>query len=458
MRLTMRERKRVTAITAPRYQRAQKKHKGTILNEFITLTGYTRCYASYVLRAHGKKVRVTGDTVVEGDVRRRAKRTRKKTYDRNVGKALTKIWGIMDCICGKRLAPTLKEVIRVLERYKEIKLDRDTRKKLNRISAATIDRLLAEQRKKQTLKGRSHTKPGTLLKNQIPIRTFSEWDDRRPGFVEIDLVGHDGGDARGEFTQTLDVTDVCTGWTETEAVKNKAQAWVFQALQDIRNRLPFDVLGIDSDNGSEFINHHLLRFCSDEKITFTRARSYRKNDNCFVEQKNYSVVRRAVGYYRYDTGEELRILNEVYGHLRLYTNFFQPVMKLMEKTRVGSRVKKKYDKPRTPYQRVLESPHVPEDRKEQLRNQYATLNPAALKRTLTKLQQKLLKAVSMKETLRKRHGDGNRGSVSCLGGYSGMGLSEKNNRRAFGETDFYEFSPNLLIVVKKDRKRCKKVK
>jgi hypothetical protein len=308
------------------------------------------------------------------------------------------------------------------------------------------------------LKGRSHTKPGTLLKNQIPIRTFSEWEDRRPGFVEIDLVGHDGGDARGEFAQTLDVTDVCTGWTETEAVKNKAQAWVFQALQDIRNRLPFDVLGVDSDNGSEFINHHLLRFCSEEKITFTRTRSYRKNDNCFVEQKNYSVVRRAVGYYRYDTEEELRILNELYGYLRLYTNFFQPVMKLMEKTRIGSRVKKKYDKPRTPYQRVIESPHVPEDRKEQLRKQYATLNPAALKRTITKLQQKLLKMESLKETLRKQHGAGNQGNVECLGGYSGMGSSEKNNRRAFGETECSGFSPNLLIVVNKDRKRCKRVK
>jgi len=154
MRLMMQERKKVTAIIAPRYQRAQKKQKGIILDEFITLTGYSRCYASYVLRAHGKKIRVTEDTVVEGDVRKRAQRTKQKTYDGNVEKVLTKIWGIMDCICGKRLASMLKEVIRILERYKEIKLDRVTRKKLYKISAATIDRLSAEQRKKQTLKGR----------------------------------------------------------------------------------------------------------------------------------------------------------------------------------------------------------------------------------------------------------------------------------------------------------------
>jgi hypothetical protein len=458
MRLTMRERKRVTAMIAPRYQRAQKRHKGIMLNEFIALTGYSRCYASYVLRAHGKRVKVSEETIIEGDVRKRAKRKRKKTYDSNVKKALIKIWAIMDCICGKRLASALKEVTQILQRYKEIKLDRVTRKKLYKISAATIDRLLADERKKQRLKGRSHTKPGTVLKNQIPIRTFSEWDDRRPGFVEIDLVGHDGGDARGEFVQTLDVTDVYTGWTETEAVKNKAQIWVFQALKDIRNRLPFDVRGIDSDNGSEFINHHLLRFCSDEKITFTRTRSYRKNDNCFVEQKNYSVVRRSVGYYRYDTGEELRILNEVYGHLRLYTNFFQPVMKLMQKTRVGSKVTKKYDKPRTPYKRVLESPDVQEERKEHLRKQYATLNPADLKRKITKLQQKLLKIVSLKEKLRKQHGDSNQGKVSYLGGYPDMGSYEKNDCRAFGKTDSSGFFPNFLIVVKKDRKRCKRVK
>jgi len=184
----------------------------------------------------------------------------------------------------------------------------------------------------------------------------------------------------------------------------------------------------------------------------TRSRPYRKNDNCFVEQKNYSVVRRAVGYSRYDTEEERNILNELYGHLRLYTNFFQPVMKLIEKMRIGSKVIKKYDKPWTPYQRVLESPLVPDDKKQQLRRQYATLNPADLKRKITKLQQKLLKIVSLKETLRKQHVDSNQGNESLLGGYLSMSLSEKNDCRAFGKTELSGFSPNLLIIVKKDRK------
>jgi hypothetical protein len=403
MRLTMKERKKATAIVAPRYQKARKKDKGIMLNEFIELTGYGRRYASYVLRSHGKKVRISENKVLMGDVRKRAGAKRARIYDSAVLEALKRVWYIMDCICGKRLAPVLKEVVPRLERYREISIEVETRKKLLRISPATIDRLLAKERRKQTIKGRSNTKPGTLLRNQIPIRTFSEWDEQKPGFVEIDLVGHDGGDAQGEFIQTLDVTDVCTTWTETKAVKNKAQKWVFEALKDIKERMPFALLGIDSDSGSEFINHHLFRYCREEGITFTRSRSYRKNDNCFVEQKNYSVVRRAVGYLRYDTEEELCTLNELYRHLRLYTNFFQPTMKLIHKTRIGSRVIKKYDTPKTPYRRVLASPDVSEKDKEALRKQYLKLNPAALKRRITRLQQKLLRLVSLKKEVRKKN-------------------------------------------------------
>jgi len=169
-------------------------------------------------------------------------------------------------------------------------------------------------------------------------------DDARPGFLEIDLVAHDGGNARGDYCQSLDATDVASGWSEQRAVRNKAQKWTFEALEKIRERLPFPLLGIDSDNGGEFINAHLARYCEEEEITFTRGRPYRKNDSCYVEQKNYSVVRRNVGYFRYDTEEELMLLNELYNILRLYNNFFLPQMKLIEKTREGSKVKKRYDK------------------------------------------------------------------------------------------------------------------
>ena len=273
---------------------------------------------------------------------------------------------------------------------------------LLRISAATIDRMLTPERRKHELRGRSGTKPGTLLKKQIPIRTFAEWDDQRPGFAEIDLVGHDGGVAAGDYCQTLDLTDIATTWTETEAVPNKAQTWVFEALKNLRKNLPFPLLGIDSDNGSEFINKHLAAYCKLEKLSFTRSRPYRKNDNCFVEQKNYSVVRRAVGYQRYDSPAQLQLLNEIYATLRLYTNFFQPTMKLQFKQRVGSKVTKRYDRAQTPYQRVLASPHIAEAKKELLRVKYATLNPAALKRKITRLQERLLKTTGSAKRVRLR--------------------------------------------------------
>ena len=396
MGLTAKEKQSAIKVTAPRYQKASKKQKGTILDEFIALTGYERDYAASVLRMHGKKVRVSTSRELVADSTKKCRKPRKGIYDSLVVSALCAIWHIMDYICGKRLAPMLKEIIPVLEKHHEIQLDEETRRKLLSISAATIDRLLKPERNKHMLKGRAHTKPGTLLKHQIPIRTFAQWDERKPGFVEIDLVGHDGGDPSGEFAFTLNVTDIATGWTEAQAVKNKAQVWVFEALKDVRQRLPFPLLGIDSDNGSEFINNHLFRYCKAEKVTFTRARSSRKNDNCFIEQKNYSVVRRAVGYMRHDTPEEVAILNELYSCLRLYSNFFQPVMKLLEKTRIGSKVRKKYDKAQPPYKRVLLSPEVSKEGKKYLRSQYRHLNPAELKRRIESLQNRLLHIASDK--------------------------------------------------------------
>src|ERR1700737_3816233 len=219
----------------------------------------------------------------------------------------------------------------------------------------------------------------------------------------MDLVGHDGGDVSGDYIQTLDMTDVCTRLAEDQGGEKQARGWVFEALKEIRKRLPFKLLGIDSDNGSEFINDHLYGYCEEEKITFTRARAYRKNDNCYVEQKNYSVVRRAVGYHRYDTPQQLRLLNQLYSRLRLYTNYFQPVMKQEEKIRVGSKVKKKYDQPKTPYQRVLECPQVEKENrenKEKLNQEYAKLNPAELRRQITALHK--LRKLTAKENLKKR--------------------------------------------------------
>jgi hypothetical protein len=386
----MRERRVLVKAFAAEYRRVRKKRKGAILDRFVEATGYKRHYAARLLRNHGRGVVLAPGVIVKGDVGCRIRRRRQRLYGEDVKRVLIRLWKLLDYICGKRLVGALAETIEALERHGELKLSEQLRRKLLSVSAATIDRLLASERKKLQLKGRSSTKPGSLLRQQIPIRTFADWDEARPGFVEMDLVAHEGGDASGDFAYTLDLTDVSTGWTELAAVKNRAQVWVFEALQEVCRRLPFRLLGLDSDNGSEFINHHLKSYCEQEEITFTRSRPYRKNDNCFVEQKNYSVVRRHVGYARYDTEVEVELLNQLYAQLRLYVNFFLPSQKLLEKTRRGSRVQKRYDKARTPYRRVLDSKQVPESYKKKLRAQYQQLNPAELDRQIRRLEEALL--------------------------------------------------------------------
>ncbi len=389
MRLTMGDRKVLVKAFAARYRAARKKERGAILDEFVAVSGYNRVYASWLLRWHGKKVRVGHRLVVIGDATKRVRRRRTRVYDEAVVAALMRLWELLDYLSGKRLAPALKTVIEALERHGELRLQPEVRVKLLSISPATIDRLLAEEKKRHALKSRAKTKPGTLLRHQIPIRTFAEWNDARPGFVEADLAGHDGGWARGDFAQTLTLTDVATTWTELATVRNKAQVWVFDALLQVQGRLPFPLLGLHSDNGGEFINAPLVAYCGEHEITFTRGRPYRKNDNCFVEQKNWAVVRRFVGYGRFDTDHACAVLNRLDAVLSDYLNFFVPSMKLVEKLRDGARITKRYDRARTPLERVLAAPEVCEEAKKTLRERAAQLNPAALMRSIRSLQREL---------------------------------------------------------------------
>jgi hypothetical protein len=399
MELTMNTRREIIKKMAPEYQKATKKEKRKILDELVHLTGYTRTYASWLLSHHGRKVYLTGRNGkkyrVIGSITK-VKRNRKKIYDEEVLSSLKKIWLIFDCPCGKRLAPSLPWMIKKLEKHEELVLSQEVKAKLLSISPATVDRLLQKEKRKLTFTFRSYTKPGTLLKHQIPVRTFADWDEKRPGFCEMDLVAHDGGNPSGDFCQTLDVTDVLTGWTETQAVKNKAQKWVFEALEQIRARLPFPLLGIDSDNGGEFINNQLIRYCQKEQITFTRSRPSKKNDNCYVEQKNWTMVRKTVGYLRYETEDELLLLNQLYSLLRLYTNFFQPVTKLVFKERVNSKVKKHCDEAKTPLMRVLDASSIDDSIKQSLKDQYEELNPAELKRQIVKIQNQWIEMVTLK--------------------------------------------------------------
>ena len=380
MPLTMSERQSVTNEMRDEYRKAGKKEKGRILDEFSKLTGYNRNYAS-------RKLRSPKETRSYKKVKKglRKSRGRKRTYGPEMLEPLIKVWAVMDMACGKRCEAGMADVTDAMVRYGELEYPPETIEKLRAMSASTIDRLLAVQRKKMNLKGRSTTRPGTLLKSRIPIRTGTDWDERRPGFVEMDTVAHCGDSTRGQYVVTLDVTDIETTWSEQRAALNKAQAHVFPEVKEIRRRLPFDLLGIDSDGGGEFINDEMYRFCKAENILFTRGRPYRKNDGCHIEQKNWSIVRQSVGYGRFETREECDLLNMVYDRLRLLTNFFMPSQKLVGKGRDGGRMIRKMDTPLTPYRRVLASEYVSSADKDRLTELFATLNPGELRREVTRL-------------------------------------------------------------------------
>lgn len=366
-----------------RYRRASKKEKSLILEEFVKTTGYHRKHATAVLNGRRERVR--------GPIRR----PRRAQYGAEEADALVFLAELFDDICSKRLRAAIDVELPRLYQAGVLRISSTCYENLLQVSPATMDRLRVSYRPRQGQR-RGFTKPGTLLKQRIPVRTWADWTEDRPGFCEIDLVDHSGGlVTRGrEHAWTLCFTDVKTGWTECVAVRNKAQVHVFAAIQRARQRLPFPLLGLDSDTGSEFINDQLYRYCLKEKITFTRGRAGRKNDNAYVEQKNWSVVRRAVGYWRYDSPAQLELLDRLYVRLHLYVNFFLPVGKLQEKVRFGSKVKRIYDDPQTPYARVLASPSVSEEDKAELREAYGYLDLIELRRSIDDLQVQLLRTLS----------------------------------------------------------------
>ena len=374
---SMKTRQELIQRYTARYRKASKKEKGQLLDSLCQSTGLSRSRAKHIL--------------VEPKARTPAKRKpgRRPKYDAPFVAALEKVWAYMDFACGRRLVAGMPDILGALMVYGEIDFPPDIITKLHEVSGATAERLLSKARKGLAVKGKSTTKPGTLLKRDIPIRLGTEWDDAVPGFVEIDLVAHCGASANGDYVNTLDVTDICTGWTETQSVINKARVHVFAALKDIQTRQPFPYKGIDSDNASEFINAHLYNWCKEESIYFTRSRPYKKNDNCHVEQKNWHVVRRNIGYSRYEGQGAVDAMNEYYALLRLYNNFFLPQTKLLDKIRVGAKIRKKYDAPTTPYRRVLASEHISDETKAQLQAIFATLNPVSLLRDMAAALERL---------------------------------------------------------------------
>ncbi len=359
----------LTQALHPHYRTARRAEKAQILDAFVKATGYHRTYAITLLR-HGPPHRRT---------QRRGRRVR---YDRPVVEALHRLWEASGCLCSKRLRPFLAPLLEALRRCGELQLAPAVEAALLRMSTATIDRKLAPYRRQPKPRGLTTTRPGSLLKQHIPVRTFAQWDERRPGFTELDLVAHCGESTQGQYVQSLAVVDIATAWFEPRAVVNRSQRRVFGALTTVRDRLPFPLLGIDADNDSAFINTNLIAYCRAQRLTFTRSREYRKNDQAHVEERNGAVIRRLIGYDRYEGEPAATALNAVYDVLRLWINFFQPTMRLVAKERVGAKVIKRYDQAKTPYQRVLEAPEVSASAKHALRALYHTLNPIQLRREL----------------------------------------------------------------------------
>jgi len=347
-----------------RYLQAKKKVKTAILDEFVANTGLKRKSAIRLLNRRGKPL---GSKKVG----------RPRSYGLEVVAVLKVAWEATDYLCSRRLQPFLPELLRILMKKGEINITEAIYQQVCRMSPSTIDRALRRWRR-GIRHGFSTTKPGTLLKAAIPVRTFNEWDDQRPGFVEVDLVAHCGDSSEGFYLTTLSAVDVATGWYEPVAVWGKGQQSVGSGIHRLQQRLPVPLLGLDSDNGGEFINQGLYDYCQRWHITFTRSRSYKKNDSCYVEQKNWSVVRRVIGYHRFSSRKAFQSLENVYVMLRLYVNFFQPVLKLIHKTRHGARVYKVYDTAQTPYQRLLQSGKLTAEKSHQLATIYDALNPVML--------------------------------------------------------------------------------
>jgi hypothetical protein len=365
---------------APQYRQASPKQKRVLADAFAQATGYHRRYGMWLLN-HAEEVQTS------------PRYAHARQYGPEVQRILFLLWQAANCICTKRLMPYLPTLINALEQYEHLQLTEECRAQLLAMSAATADRLL------RSLRGRgphgiSTTRAGTLLKQQIPIRTFAQWHETGLGFLEADLVAHCGSQPEGSFLYTLTLTDVASGWTECLPLRSKNAEAVLSALEQARVCFPFPILGLDTDNGSEFINEYLLAYCEAEQITFTRGREGLKNDQCHVEQKNGAIVRQVVGYDRLEGERAYRQLGELYQALRLYVNGFQPSMKLQAKQYDGRKVRRVYDAAKTPLQRLLLSQMLPASKEQELLRTAQVLDPLRLFHHLQDLQQALLSSTA----------------------------------------------------------------
>ena len=391
----MAQRKAITTAQAKAWTKATKAEKAAILDAVVQVTGWHRDHARKMLR-RAATGQMPGPRKPREAIRR---------YDTHVTEALVRCWAMLDGIASKRLAAALPRLLAALERLDRLDMSVEVRDQLLAMSPATMDRHLQPYRQGLiAANGIAHTKPGSLLKSSIPLKTWAEWNDTEPGFIEIDLVGHEGGDNNGTFHYSLNATDIATGWTETCTVRSKGERIVAAGLDQLIGRFPFLILGIHSDNGSEFINHHLARYCELRQITFTRGRPSHSNDQAHIEQKNWSIVRRAVGYWRYDTAHELDLLNHLWPAWNTRNNLLMPSQKLISKTRTGAKVTKHHDTATTPADRLLRDhpDTLTTNELASLHHQIDTIDPIALGDHTDLIQGNLLDLAKRRGTVQRR--------------------------------------------------------
>jgi len=374
-RISMATRDELVAALSGRYGTSTRKDRGRILDEFTAVSGLHRKHAMRLLRAARSEGR--GGVGPE-----------RRVYNEAVREALIILWEASDRVCGKRLRALAPILVEAMERHGHMQLAPEVRADLLRMSAATIDRALRETRGGASK--RRHAPPSAAIRRSVAVRNFDGWDDPAPGFVEADLVAHSGSTAKGSFVQTLTLTDIATGWTECAPLLAREQTLLTEVLSEMRRRMPFPLLGFDTDNDSVFMNETVRSYCVEAGLVFTRCRPYRKNDQAWVEQKNGAVVRRSVGYRRYEGLEAAALLGQLYSALRLFVNFFQPSFKLAQKTRDGAKVSKKYHPPATPYQRLIADVRISDVVRRQVTAIYTTLDPVQLLHTIRGLQQELV--------------------------------------------------------------------
>jgi hypothetical protein len=374
-KISMATRNELLTALGERYRGCGRNEKGRILDEFVVVIGYHRKHAMRLLRSE----RATDPKTSH----------RRRIYDDSVRTALVVLWEASDRVCGKRLKPLVPVLLEAMERHGHLDLAPEVRAGLVAMSAATMDRTLKEAKAGMHASRRRGT-ASTVLRRSIPIRTFSDWNDPAPGHVEADLVSHSGPVAKGSFAWTFVLTDIATGWTECAPLLVREQTLLIAVLSEMRALMPFPLLGLDTDNDSAFINETVHDYCTASQIAFTRCRPYRKNDQAFVEQKNGAVVRRLVGYRRFEGVAATSVLAELYASSRLFVNFFQPSFKLAEKHREGAKVLKRYHTPATPYQRLLDDPRTAEETKLRLKKTYASLDPVRLLRDIRDAQSLLV--------------------------------------------------------------------